>query len=1126
MRTGLLLLAGASLLAARAEAADKLTTLPTPAWVKAVLLPPAPAKPGTAAVAVLLQDQQVDLQPGRQSRYSETALLLQTAQGLAAGNVTLSWNPDTDVATVHKLLIRRGDKVIDVLAAGQTFTVVRRETNLENATLDGVLTATIQPEGLQVGDIVDFAATVTRSDPALKDHLEEIGGGWNGAPITSAHMRVQWPSSVHLRVRVAPGLPALKPSHAGGLSSVELSLADLPPLQAPRGAPARYAINRIWEMTDFTSWSDLAQLMAPLYTKAATLPPQSAVRAEVARIASASTDPKTRAEAALSLVQDRVRYVFLGMNDGGLVPADAETTWSRRFGDCKGKTALLLAVLHELGIEAEPVIASIGVGDGIDERLPLIALFNHVLVRATIAGRVYWLDGTRTGDSALDQIRTPNFGWGLPLVPGANLVTMVSPGPDQPPATISIRIDASAGLTVPASFHVEAAWHDDVAVAMSRSFANMTPDVRDSGLRDYWRKQYDFVDVTSVSASFDPAKREERLVMDGGAHMDWNTGWYETDGLGVGYKADFTRDPGLGQDAPFATAYPAYSRTEEIVLLPKDRNFTLNHGEDVDVSVAGVSYHRHTAIEGNRFTGVETERVIEREFPAAEAATDQKTLRALADKTVYIKKPDDYGATPREVDAALLDKPSDASAYLARATTLLDSHRFDEAIADFTSALTRDPKNARALAGRGVGHAWKGETALATADLDAAAVIDPKDVAIFHGRALLAERAKQWPVALDALSKAIALWPQDGFALEHRANLSRYLGNSEQALADAGEVLRHNPQAFGLYLLRASLYRQQGRRDLAASEAAALSKSLPTSDYAQITAAMIYARSGQQAEAMKAFDRAIAIAPSAYAYINRERARPWRDFAVRESDLKAMIASRAVTTVGEALAALKAGPGVSVTPPDANNAVEARLRGDPGSAMALLAKAELQDDQHDYAGAVATLTSLIAASPSDLDALLRRGIDHARLGETTLADADLALVNAAATESVGRAKMCFEKAAAGVLLDSALADCDAALKDIPDDPDYLADRALVLLRRGDAEAVMAYSKVLARRPNEPSALYGRAIAESHKGEAAKAATDRAAALRLDPDTGSEYDRIGVEAATTTGRTSAGAGSGR
>ncbi|WP_019832820.1 DUF3857 domain-containing protein [Sphingomonas sp. PR090111-T3T-6A] len=1106
MKTGFLLFAAVSLLAMRAEAADKLVMAPPPSWVKPVPLPPAPVKPGTAAATVLLQDQQVDLQPSRQSRYSETVLLLQNAQGLAAGNVALSWNPDTDVVTVHKLQIRRGDKVIDVLASGQSFTVVRRESNLENAMLDGVLTATIQPEGLQIGDIVDFAATVSRSDPALNGHIEEVGGGWNGAPVTVAHMRIQWPSSVHLRLRVAPGLPPLKPVRAGGLSSVELSLADLQPLQAPKDAPPRFSINRIWEMSDFASWADLAQFMAPLYAKAAVLPPQGTVQAEIARIAASSNDPKVRAEAALALVQNRVRYVFLGMNDGGLMPADAETTWSRRFGDCKGKTALLLAVLHGLGIEADPVITSIGAGDGLNGRLPLIALFNHVLVRATIAGKVYWLDGTRTGDAGLDLIRTPAFSWGLPLVSGASLIALMPPAPDEPLTTTSIRIDASAGLTLPAPFHVEATWHGDAAVAANLSFSNMTPEVRDSGLRTYWRGQYDFVDIASVSASFDPVRREERLVMDGSAHMDWTSGWYETDGLDVGYKADFTRDPGSGQDAPFAVGYPSFSRNEEVIILPKNRNFTLDHGEDVDATVAGVAYHRHVTIEGNRFTGVETEKALEREFPAAEAASHQKILRALAQKTVYIKKPDDYGAMPGEIDAAMLDKPTDASSYIKRADTMLDTGRFDEAVADFTSALTLDPKNAHALAGRGVAHAWKGETAPATADLDAAAAIDPKNVAVFHGRAILAEHARQWPAALDALSKAIALWPQDGFALRHRASLSRYFDNADQALADAGEVIRQNPQALDLYLLRASLYRQQGHRDLAANEASMLSKALPTSDYAQVTAGMIYARSGQQVEAMKAFDRAIAIAPSAYAYINRERARPWRDFAARAADIDAALKLQSMAAAGTQ----NSSANTKGAPQDTNSAVEARWRDDPGAAMSLLAKAELQDDRQDYIGAIATLTTLLAASPGSPDALLRRGIDYARLGQVTAADTDMRASHAKATNGFAEAKMCFEKAAAGVLLDSALVDCEAALKDDPADPSYLSDRALVLLRRGDPSAVAAYDAVLARRPDMASALYGRTLAETHRGDMAKAAADRAAALKLDPDVGDEYQRIGFD----------------
>ena len=54
--------------------------------------------------------------------------------------------------------------------------------------------------------------------------------------------------------------------------------------------------------------------------------------------------------------------------------AGADLTWERRFGDCKGKTVLLLALLHELNIQAQPSLISTQSGDGMDARLPTLAV--------------------------------------------------------------------------------------------------------------------------------------------------------------------------------------------------------------------------------------------------------------------------------------------------------------------------------------------------------------------------------------------------------------------------------------------------------------------------------------------------------------------------------------------------------------------------------------------------------------------------------------------------------------------------------------------------------------------------------------------------------------------------------
>ena len=79
----------------------------------------------------------------------------------------------------------------------------------------------------------------------------------------------------------------------------------------------------------------------------------SAIKTEAAKIAAANLSPFDRARAALKLVHQDVRYIYVGLNGGNYTPATAEQTWQRRYGDCKGKTALLLALLRGLDIAAE-----------------------------------------------------------------------------------------------------------------------------------------------------------------------------------------------------------------------------------------------------------------------------------------------------------------------------------------------------------------------------------------------------------------------------------------------------------------------------------------------------------------------------------------------------------------------------------------------------------------------------------------------------------------------------------------------------------------------------------------------------------------------------------------------------
>lgn len=140
---------------------------PAPAWAKSSELLPVPADASGLAF-VRAQDTQVYLDGNGQQTYVSQRVKLLHPQALQIGNFALAWNPAVGSPVVHSLQIFRGDETIDVLD-NTKFEILRREDQLEQATLSGVLTAVLKVPDLRVGDELEWAYTLPAGDPTLKD---------------------------------------------------------------------------------------------------------------------------------------------------------------------------------------------------------------------------------------------------------------------------------------------------------------------------------------------------------------------------------------------------------------------------------------------------------------------------------------------------------------------------------------------------------------------------------------------------------------------------------------------------------------------------------------------------------------------------------------------------------------------------------------------------------------------------------------------------------------------------------------------------------------------------------------------------------------------------------------------
>lgn len=592
-------------------------------------LPQAVATPAPpdAAFLRLWQYRDFILSPGQQTAISGFRIRILKPEALALGNITLAWHVDLQDMVLHRLIIHRDGASIDLLNKVE-INKVARGGDTAATVLDGQQFATMQVPGLAVGDELEMLTSLTSHQPALGRHV--AGGHVEpllGLPgVISLH--ASWPQSLPLNLRVGPELGGAALPASGGRAGWATRLVDAPASRGPDGAPPRFQVKGLVEYSDFADWAEVSAHFFPLYRDAARLADGSPLKAEAARIAAASPDPLARTMAALALVQDRVRYVFVGLGDGNLMPASADESWQRRFADCKGKTVLLLALLGELGIPAEAVLVNSGGGDGINQRLPSPAWFDHVLVRASVGGKSLWLDGTRQGDSDPTLLPPPRSAWVLPISPAGTALQPLRPEPARLPLDLTVYdIDSRAGTDKPARISITQIYREQTAEQLRQGLSILAPAEAETQLKAFWRQR--MKDMTVEKVAWHTAQPGRALVLEvsGTMTLEWDrdarSGSTSFSLFGGGFYPPDKRErpPEQDQAAPWAIEFPRFGCDAVTMRLPPPRTgeaWRLD-SQPMNRVLDGKRYYRAVGLAGDTVRLVRASQTLTPEISAAEA---------------------------------------------------------------------------------------------------------------------------------------------------------------------------------------------------------------------------------------------------------------------------------------------------------------------------------------------------------------------------------------------------------------------------------------------------------------------------------------------------------------------------
>jgi transglutaminase-like putative cysteine protease/thioredoxin-like negative regulator of GroEL len=157
----------------------------------------------------------------------------------------------------------------------------------------------------------------------------------------------------------------------------------------PRG-PAITELAPYVHVSTFGSWAEMGRWYAQLIRPQIEL--DSALRQALANLLANTATDEQKIRAIHQFVVRNTHYVALEFGIYSYRPYPVSETYARRFGDCKDKASLMVALLRAAGIDADlALVRTRRLGD-IREQPASIAVFNHAVVY--IPRYDLWLDGT------------------------------------------------------------------------------------------------------------------------------------------------------------------------------------------------------------------------------------------------------------------------------------------------------------------------------------------------------------------------------------------------------------------------------------------------------------------------------------------------------------------------------------------------------------------------------------------------------------------------------------------------------------------------------------------------------------------------------------------------------------
>lgn len=251
----------------------------------------------------------------------------------------------------------------------------------------------VQMPPMRAGDFVEIAYRVlpTTLESLYGDYFGDLQTFGGLAPTLFQQYVVITPDGKPLYTK-AVRFPGESTQHTvDGNTVYSWTARSLAPQISEPSAPPAIEQAPYITVSAFQTWDQFGQWYRQLIRDTFMMNDPELVQTVNQLVAGKATE-QAKVDAIYRWVIQNTHYVALEFGIHGYRPYPVTEVFHRRYGDCKDKASLLIAMLHQAGIRSEFVLVRVRELGVIDPTIPSVADFDHAIVYVPDLHR--YLDGT------------------------------------------------------------------------------------------------------------------------------------------------------------------------------------------------------------------------------------------------------------------------------------------------------------------------------------------------------------------------------------------------------------------------------------------------------------------------------------------------------------------------------------------------------------------------------------------------------------------------------------------------------------------------------------------------------------------------------------------------------------